>query len=76
MKNIPVKLVDVRVGNGFIGKRNARERINSWKYIQNYMLEQRMTNRANALFAMIAIRVFVYMPSVLKRSLYRMLLRS
>lgn len=76
LSNIPIKLVDVRVGNGFIGRRNAKERIKSWKYIQRYMLQHRMTNWWNSLVAMMAIRLFVYMPSSIKAAAYKCVLRN
>ena len=76
LSNMPIKLVDVRVGNGFIGKRNAKERIKSWKYIQRYMLKHGMTSWWNSLVAMVAIRLFVYMPSSIKATAYKRFLRN
>ena len=76
LMNIPEVLVNVRVGNGFVSKRNSRERIEGWDYLQRYLRGNKMITLWEALANMLMIRAFVYTPSLLKAGLYKYVLRK
>ena len=76
LANINEPLVYVRVGNGFDLKRGAKERINGWKTLQDYMFECEMITRREAIMNMIYINVFVRTPSWIKKFLYNTILRK
>ena len=76
LANIHESLVYVRVGNGFDSKRGSKERITGWKVLQDFMLEQKMITKAEAMMNMLYIRVFVNTPPGLKKTIYSVLLRK
>ncbi len=76
LANINETLVYVRVGNGFDKKRGSKERIEGWKVLQNLMLEHGLITKMQARKNMLYIRVFVNMPSGLKKILYEKILRK
>lgn len=76
LANINESLVYVRVGNGFDAKRSAKERVEGWRVLQNLMLEHKMINKIDAFINMISIRVFVSMPTGIKKQLYQRVLRN
>ncbi len=74
--NIDKILVHARIGNGMELRRGDRAYINSWKMLGRYMLEKNMINRFEYIINMIAVRSFVYMPPILKRLIYKTILRK
>lgn len=76
LENMQEALLYFRVGNGFIGRRNSKVRIKGWKDMQNYMLKNGLITRPRAWINMIAIRLFIYTPSGLKKFLYTKILRK
>lgn len=74
--NINEALVYVRIGNGFHSKRGSKIRIRGWKYLQKYMVDNGLINKAEASANMIYIRVFTYCPAWLKKFLYDKILRK
>ncbi len=74
--NIDKILVHARIGNGMELRRGDRAYINSWKMLDRYMLEKSMINRFEYILNMIAVRWFVYMPPILKRLIYKTILRK
>jgi glycosyltransferase involved in cell wall biosynthesis len=67
LANIHESLVYVRIGNGFDSKRGAQERIDGWKVLQNFMLDNKMITKKEAIMNMIYINVFVKAPSWIKK---------
>lgn len=76
LANINEALVYVRVGNGFASRRGYKEQINSWKVLQEYMLEKKMITKKEARCNMIYIKVFVHTPAWVKKIMYKMFLRK
>lgn len=76
LENMPFVLVNVRVGNGFTERRGAKKQVFSWSIIQRFLLANRMTSRTKSWIALISIRLFVYMPTWMKKMLYGTALRS
>lgn len=76
LENLDEILVNVRIGNGFDGKRSSSVRINSSKQIQKFMLKNKQINIFVALFNMICIIGFTYCPRFIRRFAYKRLLRK
>ena len=76
LANINETLVYVRIGNGFHSKRGSKTRIQGWKVLQRYMLENGLINRAEAFMNMAYIRVFTYCPGWLRKLAYDKILRK
>ena len=74
--NINETLVYVRVGNGFASRRGYKEQINSWKVLQEYMLDKKMISKKEAKHNMTYIKVFVNTPGWVKKILYGLFLRK
>ena len=74
--NLEEPLVNVRVGNGFYSRRSSSVQIKSWKYLQNYMVENRWIGKFGWLRNMITVYGFVYMPAWLKKPIYKIFLRK
>ena len=70
LANLNETLVYVRVGNGFEVRRGNKKQIEGWKTLQKIMVENKIISKFQAFRNMIYIRVFVYMPKGLKKSLY------
>ncbi|MCR5637398.1 MAG: glycosyltransferase [Lachnospiraceae bacterium] len=73
--NIKMVLVHARVGNGMVKRRGNKQYITSWRELNKYMLANSMINWMVYVRNMVAVRVFVYMPSGIKEFLYRNILR-
>ena len=69
-------LVYVRVGNGFIGRRNSKERIKGWKTIQDYMVSKGIVTKSESRMNMLTIKMFIYTPAWVKKFLYKNILRK
>ena len=54
--NIPDVCCYARIGNGFISRRSNRREIKDWDMLQNYLLEQRIITKCEALKNKIYIR--------------------
>ena len=76
MANLEDVLVNVRIGNGFIARRSDRREIRDWDMLQRYLLEGKMIGRSRAMMNRIYIRVFTYMPSIMKKIAYKTVLRK
>lgn len=76
LQNINETFVFVRVGNGFTSRRGNKEQINSWKVIQDYMVQNHMINQHEAKKNMNYIKAFVKMPSWIKNAVYKVFLRK
>ena len=74
--NLSDVLVHARIGNGMIYRRSSREYISGWERLSRYMLEEKMINKAEYLRNILAVRIFIYMPPVFKKFLYKTLLRN
>ena len=76
LANINESLVYVRVGNGFDSKRGSRTRIDGWRYLQKYMINNRMIRKSEGIINMININVFVKSPVWIKKIAYEKVLRK
>lgn len=76
LANINETLVYVRVGNGFADRRGFKEQIDSWKVLQDYMLEHGMITSKEAKRNMFNIKTFVNTPVWVKDVLYSIFLRK
>lgn len=74
--NLHESLVYVRVGNGFDSKRGSKERIEGWKVLQNYMVSNNLITKTEAIVNMLYIWGFVNTPALLKKYIYKFLLRK
>lgn len=76
MANIDKVLVHARIGNGMITRRGNRQYISSWKKLNKYMLQSSMINFFEYHRNIVAVRVFIYMPPIIKRAMYNIVLRK
>lgn len=76
LANIPEILVNARIGNGFLERRSDRKEICDWDRLQDYMLEKKIINFGRLILNKIYIRIFIYMPSYLKKIVYNLALRK
>lgn len=76
LENLQENLVYVRLGDGFEEKRSSKLRVVGWKKLQEVMLEHHLISEFQAIRNMMYIRIFVYMPTFLKKILYDSLLRN
>ena len=76
LANIDETLVLVRVGNGMFNRRGNREQINSWTILNEFMLAQGIVTPLDVFINQIYIRVFVYMPTWIKKLIYGKILRK
>nr|AAF18950.1 Cps9G [Streptococcus suis]AEH57495.1 Cps9G [Streptococcus suis]FAA00948.1 TPA: glycosyltransferase [Streptococcus suis] len=74
--NIDETLVLARVGNGMFNRRGNREQINSWTLLIEFMLAQGIVTPLDVFINQIYIRVFVYMPTWIKKLIYGKILRK
>lgn len=74
--NIDDVIVNVRVGNGFLGRRSNKREITDWDELQSYLYRFRMVTKTEAFKNKVAIRVFTYMPTWAKKAVYITLLRK
>lgn len=75
LANIDKILVHARVGNGMIKRRGNKQYISSWEKLSKYMLERKMINKLEYIRNIVAVRIFVYLPIVLKEIIYKKILR-
>ncbi len=76
IENLNKPYVFARIGNGMAQRRGSREGIKSRRVLNQFMLSRHMISWQIYLRNMIAIRIFVYMPTGLKQILYKTLLRK
>lgn len=74
--NIDKILVHARIGNGMVKRRGNKEYIKSWKILNKYMIQNKMIGKFGYFRNMTLIRAFVYMPTSLKKSVYKNVLRK
>lgn len=76
LENMRQTLVNVRIGNGFNSKRGSKQRVEGWRSIQQYMLDNKLINNRTALINMLYIKAFVLMPDFLRKIMYTCFLRK
>lgn len=76
IENIPEVLVYARIGNGFEERRGSKKYITGWKMLQNYMYDQKLINGFEKVRNMMGMYAFIYMPSGLRKFLYKTVLRK
>lgn len=74
--NVDDVLVHARVGNGMVVRRSNKAQIDSWRKMNNYMLENHFITHSQKLRNMVMIKGFVYMPATFKAFLYKNVLRK
>lgn len=74
--NIQEPLVYARVGNGFDGRRAAREQIASRKKIMEVMLKHGTVTKTEALFNVFCMCAGVYCPAGVRKFAYNKILRK
>lgn len=68
--------VNVRVGNGFIARRSDKREIKDWDMLQKYLVKIKLIGKWKAFKNKLYIRIFIYMPSWMKKFLYKSILRK
>lgn len=76
LANIEDVIVNVRVGKGFIERRSNKKEIKDWDMLQKYLIKSNLINKRKAFINKVYIRVFIYMPSWMKKIAYKMFLRK
>ncbi len=76
LQNMKEVLVFARTGMNMYKKRGNRKYIAGWKKLQNEMLNMKLINRFDYIINMINIIGFIYTPSIVKESVYKMFLRE
>ena len=76
LANISETLVYARVGNGMYNRRGNKEQIASWNILNQFMLANGLVTKMDVFLNQIYIRVFVYMPSDVKKFIYKKILRK
>ncbi|NLG02908.1 MAG: glycosyltransferase [Clostridia bacterium] len=76
MANIEDVIVFVRVGNGFIERRGNKREIKDWDMLQEFLLKADIIGKRKSIINKAYIRVFIYMPSWMKKIVYKKLLRK
>ena len=76
LQNLPETLVYVRIGNGFTARRGSKEYINNWRFLQNYLYENKVINYFEKKRNMLGIYTMVYVPPFVRDFLYKHFLRS
>ena len=74
-ENIDEELVYARIGNGFYKRRGDKEQIKAWKFLENFMKENKLINKKTYLFNMFKIYLLIYSPSFIRKIAYNLLLR-
>ena len=74
--NVGEVLVHARVGNGMEQRRGSKKYIKSWHILNKEMVEGKMIGYGTYLRNMIAIITFVFMPTRLKKIIYKKILRK
>ncbi len=74
--NLQKPLVYVRTGNGFYNRRSASTQIQSWRKMQDFMVEHRMIGRFTRMKNMLVVHVFVRIPPSLKKWVYSVFMRK
>lgn len=75
-QNLPCVLIKMRVGNGMIQRRSNPREITDWDRLQMDLLEAGIVKKFEVVENKIYIRVFTYMPVMVKKFLYSLFLRS
>lgn len=68
--------VNVRVGSGFIERRSNKREVQDWDRLQTYLLDAKLIGHLKAFVNKLSIRVFMYMPTRMKKIAYKMVLRK
>lgn len=76
MANVDDVLVHVRVGNGFIERRSNAREIEDWDMLQAYLLKGNFISKRQALLNKCYIRIFIHLPPIVKKIMYKTVLRK
>lgn len=74
--NIDKVLVHARVGNGMLNRRSDRRYIDSWRILCKYMNSQKMINKIEYVRNMLSVRFFIILPPMMKKKVYKRILRG
>ncbi len=74
--NIPEVLVYVRIGNGFNKRRGNKKYIKGWKFLQNYLYENKFINFFEKCRNLLGMYTIVYVPPFVRDFLYKNILRK
>ena len=74
--NLRDVLIHMRVGNGLIARRSNRREIQDWDKLQKDLISAGLINGFESFLNKIYIRVFTYMPSGIKKVIYKFVLRG
>lgn len=74
--NLKDFLIHMRVGNGLISRRSNKREIQDWDNLQKYLLDAHIINHIESILNRIYIRVFTYMPPIMKKIAYKTILRK
>ena len=75
LANINDVIVNARVGKGFIERRSNKREIQDWDMLQTYLLKSSLITKRKALINKLYIRIFIYMPTWMKKIAYKTVLR-
>jgi glycosyltransferase involved in cell wall biosynthesis len=76
IRNIDEPLVYVRTGENMFKRRSNPDYIKSWASLQQEMKKHKLIDNKDYLINMINIVAFIYMPSRLKKLIYKIFLRK
>ncbi len=76
LHNISDICVNVRVGSGFIERRSNKREIQDWDMLQSYLKKAKLIGNRKVLINKLYIRIFIYMPSWMKKIAYKTILRK
>jgi glycosyltransferase involved in cell wall biosynthesis len=76
LHNIDDTVVKARIGNGMVERRSNRKYISSWKVLNKYMKHNKMVSSITYFRNMVAIRLFIYTPKIIKKIYYKYILRK
>lgn len=74
-ENIDEELVYARIGNGFYKRRGDKEQVKAWKFLENFMKENKLINKKTYLSNMFKIYLLIHSPSFIRKLAYDLLLR-
>jgi len=76
IENIPEILVYARIGNGFTQRRGNKKQVKGWKFLQQYLYENKYISFFEKIRNVIGIYVMVYTPNGFRKFLYNNILRK
>ena len=76
IENLPNVLVKVRIGNGFYERRGNKQYLSGWKFLQNYLYENKYITFMQKLRNKLGMLVIIYCPEWARKILYNKILRK